>query len=275
MKKAASDHNKLIEARAWLEGLRQVHDTLSFRKKQIQEVMTRVFDDNNDSWRPMVKPESRTIWIVCNTRRVWEACRDYGNALRRKGGAPSWVALMADAEVQKDDAKTDDDESAVDGQPLNQNDIDQEEKNKKKDEEKTDGAKSAGFHYGWDEENRTAWRSPFEAPTAKQFPTANPTVENDQLVVFFVEKDGTMTKHVIREVSVAEFKEMNKVDWETHRGPLDILPMGFDKKGKPTVQLGIHKKQVKDAGDVLLLFRSENLHLPWHSSHASKHFNVA
>ena len=28
------------------------------------------------------------------------------------------------------------------------------------------------------------------------------------------------------------------------------------------MQLEIHKKQVKDAGDVFLLFRSENLHLP-------------
>ena len=52
VKKAAIDHNKLVQARGWLEGMRQVHDTLSFRKKQIQEVMTRVFDDNNDSWRP-------------------------------------------------------------------------------------------------------------------------------------------------------------------------------------------------------------------------------
>ena len=148
---------------------------------------------------------------------------------------------MAAPEGQTVEAKTDDDENELDGQPLTQNDIDDEEKNKKKDEEKTDGAKSAGFHYGWDEENRTAWRAPFEAATANQFPTANPTVANDQLVVSFVEKDGTMTKHVIREVSVADFKEMNKVDWETSRGPLEILPMEFDKKGKPTVALEIHK----------------------------------
>ena len=258
-----SDHHKLIGAREWLEGMRKVHDTLSFRKKQIQEVMTRLFDDKNDSWKPKVKPESRDIWIVCNTRRVWEACRDYGNALRRKGGAPSWVALMATAEVKNDDAKTDDGEHAVDGKPLDENDNDEEEeKNKKKeDEKKKKKTSQTGFHYGWEEENRTAWRAPFEAPTARQYPTGNPRVENDQLVVSFMEKDGTMTKHVIREVSVADFKEMNKVDWETSRGPLGILPMGFDKKGKPTVALDIHKKQVKDVGDVLLLFRIEDLHL--------------
>ena len=81
-----SDHQKLIGAREWLEGMRKVHDTLSFRKKQIQEVMTRLFDDKNDSWKPKVKPESREIWIACNTRRVWEACRDYGNALRKERG---------------------------------------------------------------------------------------------------------------------------------------------------------------------------------------------
>ena len=51
-----------------------------------------------------------------------------------------------------------------------------------------------------------------------------------------------MTKHIIREVSVADYKEMTKVDWETTRGPLDILPMGWDKNDKPTVQLEIHKK---------------------------------
>ena len=53
--------------------------------------------------------------------------------------------------------------------------------------------------------------------------------ENDQLVVSFVEKDGTMTKHVNREVSVADYKEMTKVDWETTRGPLDILPMSIQR----------------------------------------------
>ena len=142
--------------------------------------------------------------------------------------------------------------------PIKKNGIDDEEKHKMKDEKKT----SAGFHYGWDEENRTAWRSPFEAPTAKQFPTATPTVYNDQLEVSFLEKDGAMTKHIIREVSVADYKEMTKVDWETTRGPLEILPMEWDKNGKPTVQLEIHKKMSSTDGDVLLLFRCEELHLP-------------
>ena len=165
---------------------------------------------------------------------------------------------MATPEGQSVDAKTDDEENALDGQPLKKNDIDDEEKHKKKDESKT----SAGFHYGWDEENRTAWRSPFEAPTAKQFPTATPTVYNDQLEVSFLEKDGAMTKHIIREVSVADYKEMTKVDWETTRGPLEILPMEWDKNGKTTVQLEIHKKMTSTDGDVLLLFRCEELHLP-------------
>ena len=61
VKKAASDHNKLIEARAWLEGMRQVHDTLSFRKKQIHNVLTRIFDENNQGWRPKVKPEPNPL----------------------------------------------------------------------------------------------------------------------------------------------------------------------------------------------------------------------
>ena len=34
------------------------------------------------------------------------------------------------------------------------------------------------------------------------------------------------------------------------------------KKASQPCCWAIHKKQVKDAGDVLLLFRSENLHLP-------------
>ena len=237
-KPVTSEHRKLVQARSWLEGMRRQHDALSFRKKQIHNVMKNIFDEKNAGWKPKVKPESRDAWIDCNARRVWEACRDYGKALRRNGGAPSWVALMAAPEGQSVDAKTDDEENALDGQPLKKNDIDDEEKHKKKDESKT----SAGFHYGWDEENRTAWRSPFEAPTAKQFPTATPTVYNDQLEVSFLEKDGAMTKHIIREVSVADYKEMTKVDWETTRGPLEILPMEWDKNGKPTVQLEIHKK---------------------------------
>ena len=262
VKKAAqSEHNKLVGARSWLEEGCTFLRSLSFRKKQIHTVMKNIFDEKNAGWKPRVKPDSRDAWIDCNARRVWEACRDYGKALRRNGGAPSWVALMATPEGQSVDVKTDDEENALDEEEkrpsIEKNDIDDEEKHKKKDESKT----SAGFHYGWDEENRTAWRSPFEAPTAKQFPTATPTVYNDQLEVSFLEKDGAMTKHIIREVSVADYKEMTKVDWETTRGPLEILPMEWDKNGKTTVQLEIHKKMTSTDGDVLLLFRCEELHL--------------
>ena len=250
---------KLVACKEWLNKLLLVYKPLSFKMSDVEEVLGVIVKDTS-TWPKPLKEQHQAQWIKVHAKRVMLATQHYGKVLRR-GKEPKWLHKMKGEGEDKGIVGDKDSDHSDEG---GESEPEGSESNLDVDSGANVTVAKAtrpevGYHFGFCEEKRAPWR--VRAGTLNKDYTFDVYFEPEAKDSDFVKArweaniTGDMMDREVKEVTVQEWVEMKKVEWETTRGAFKVFK--FEDGTHRAVEIQ-KKKQGERQEELLILVYVEN-----------------